>query len=52
MVATANGRSQVFRLDQPPTLRPQGKTVQNGDHPLVVPVTCLPADSQNPKRNA
>lgn len=39
------------RLDQPPTLMSQGKTVQKGDHPLVLPVTCLPADSQNPKRN-
>lgn len=39
------------RLDQPPTLRPQGKTVQNRDHPLVLPMTCLPADSQSPKRN-
>jgi hypothetical protein len=35
MVGYRDSAFSVFRLAKPPTLKPQGKTVQNGDHPLV-----------------
>ncbi|MET4222731.1 hypothetical protein ABIB00_007971 [Bradyrhizobium sp. LB14.3] len=30
-----DGPFSGVRLAKPPMLKPQGKTVQNGDHPLV-----------------